>query len=499
MLQYGVRKLAHTLLVALGVVTLVFAALRLSGDPAATMLPGDASVEELVALRKTLGLDKPLPVQYASFLVGAVTGDFGISFRHQQPALGLVMDRLPATLELAFAALVLAVVVAVPLGIIAALNRGRLADVLAMAFAVVGQATPYFWMGIMLILIVSVELGWLPTSGRGSFAHLILPAITLGTHFAASLARLTRTAMLEVLGQNYVTTARAKGLPERTVILAHALKNASVPVVTLIGLQFGTLLGGAVVTDVRQPGRAPAAAGVGPGRQCPASSRHRSPRAGSALAPDLGSAHLVADRAGRHRPGRRRRLADRPRQRLLSRPCRPRRDEADRRPARVSVRAAGHRGDRRGRRQHSRPRHRAGHRLVGRPRAHHPWARPEPAGARLRAGGASAGRPHAAHPVPPPAPRDLVRHPDPGHLRRRADHHSRIYAVLPRPGRAAAHAVMGLRSAGRRGVRTAGVVDVRISGAGHHGRGARRQPGRRCAARCPRSADSIPGPGLGHI
>src|SRR2546426_9601579 len=248
MLQYGVRKLAHTLLVALGVVTLVFAALRLSGDPAATMLPGDASVDELVALRKTLGLDRPIPVQYVSFLASAVTGDFGISFRHQQPALGLVIDRLPATLELAFAALVLAVVVAIPLGIIAALNRGRLAD-LAMAFAVVGQATPYFWMGIMLILIVSVELGWLPTSGRGSFAHLILPAITLGTHFAASLARLTRTAMLEVLGQNYVTTARAKGLPERTVILAHALKNASVPVITLIGLQFGTLLGGAVVTE----------------------------------------------------------------------------------------------------------------------------------------------------------------------------------------------------------------------------------------------------------
>ena len=160
-----------------------------------------------------------------------------------------MLDRLPATLELAFAALVLAVVVAVPLGIIAALNRGRLADVLAMAFAVVGQATPYFWMGIMLILGVSVELGWLPTSGRGTWAHLILPAITLGTHFAASLARLTRTAMLEVLGQNYVTTARAKGLPERTVILAHALKNASVPVITLIGLQFGTLLGGAVVTE----------------------------------------------------------------------------------------------------------------------------------------------------------------------------------------------------------------------------------------------------------
>ena len=216
MARYAVRKLIHTAFVALGVVSLVFVALRMSGDPAATMLPGEASVEELTALRRELGL---------------------------------VLDRLPATLELAFAALVLAVVGAVPLGIIAALNRGRLADVLAMAFAVVGQATPYFWMGIMLILVVSVELGWLPTSGRGTWAHLILPAITLGTHFAASLARLTRTAMLEVLGQNYVTTARAKGLPERTVILAHALKNASVPVITLIGLQFGTLLGGAVVTE----------------------------------------------------------------------------------------------------------------------------------------------------------------------------------------------------------------------------------------------------------
>ena len=160
-----------------------------------------------------------------------------------------MLERLPATLELAFAALLLAVVVALPLGIVAALYRGRAVDMLAMGFAVVGQATPYFWMGIMLILVVSVELGWLPTSGRGGWPHLILPAVTLGTHFAASLARLTRTSMLEVLGQNFVTTARAKGLGEPRVVLAHALKNAAVPVVTLIGLQFGTLLGGAVVTE----------------------------------------------------------------------------------------------------------------------------------------------------------------------------------------------------------------------------------------------------------
>jgi ABC-type dipeptide/oligopeptide/nickel transport system permease component len=248
-LEFVTRRLLHTALVTLGVVTLAFVALRLSGDPAATMLPGDASVDELRHLRHTLGLDQPLHVQYVAFLGGAVRGDFGESFRHQQPAFGLVLERLPATLELAFAALLLAVVVALPLGIVAALYRGRAVDMLAMGFAVVGQATPYFWMGIMLILVVSVELGWLPTSGRGGWPHLILPAVTLGTHFAASLARLTRTSMLEVLGQNFVTTARAKGLGEPRVVLAHALKNAAVPVVTLIGLQFGTLLGGAVVTE----------------------------------------------------------------------------------------------------------------------------------------------------------------------------------------------------------------------------------------------------------
>jgi peptide/nickel transport system permease protein len=249
MLGYVFRKVFHTAFVALGVVTLAFAALRLSGDPAATMLPGDASVEELVALRHQLGLDGPLWLQYVQFLGGALTGDFGTSFRHQQPALPLVLERLPATLELAGAALALAVALALPLGILAAVYRGRLLDVLAMAFAVVGQATPYFWMGIMLILVVSVELGWLPTSGRGGVERLILPAVTLGTHFAASLARLTRTSMLEVLGQQFVTTARAKGLSEWSVVLGHALKNAAVPVVTLIGLQFGTLLGGAVVTE----------------------------------------------------------------------------------------------------------------------------------------------------------------------------------------------------------------------------------------------------------
>jgi peptide/nickel transport system permease protein len=249
MVGYVFRKVFHTAFVAFGVVTLVFVALRMSGDPAATMLPGDASVDELVALRRQLGLDRPLWLQYLTFLGDVATGDFGTSIRHQQPALPLVLERLPATLELAGAALLLAVALALPLGVLAAVYRGRIVDVAAMAFAVVGQATPYFWMGIMLILIVSVELGWLPTSGRGGIERLILPAITLGTHFAASLARLTRTSMLEVFGQPFVTTARAKGLSEWSVVLGHTLKNAAVPVITLIGLQFGTLLGGAVVTE----------------------------------------------------------------------------------------------------------------------------------------------------------------------------------------------------------------------------------------------------------
>jgi len=161
-----------------------------------------------------------------------------------------VLERLPATLELAFASLLLAVCVAIPLGILAALHRGRVTDIVAMGLAVVGQATPFFWMGVMLILVVSVELGWLPTSGRGGLARLILPAITLATHLGASLARLTRTSMLEVLGENYLITARAKGLSEQSVILTHALKNAAIPITTLVALQFGTLLGGAVVTEM---------------------------------------------------------------------------------------------------------------------------------------------------------------------------------------------------------------------------------------------------------
>ena len=249
MRRYVFYKLLHTLGVALGVLTLVFLALRLSGDPAAMMVPPDASLQDIRAWRHELGLDVPLHEQYLRFLRDGLHGKFGTSFKHGVPAWPLVTERMWATAELALVALGLALAIGMPIGIVASRTRGSSYDALAMAFAVFGQATPYFWLGLMLILVFSVQIPIFPTGGRGDWRHLVLPGITLGTFFAASVARLTRSCMLEVLGTEYVLTARAKGLSERVVTLKHALKNALIPVVTLIGLHLGSLLGGAVVTE----------------------------------------------------------------------------------------------------------------------------------------------------------------------------------------------------------------------------------------------------------
>ena len=249
MRRYVFYKVLHTLGVALGVLTLVFLALRLSGDPAAMMVPPDASLQDIRAWRHELGLDVPLHEQYRRFLRDGLHGKFGTSFKHGVPAWPLVTERMWATAELALVALGLALAIGMPIGIVASRTRGSSYDALAMAFAVFGQATPYFWLGLMLILVFSVQIPIFPTGGRGDWRHLVLPGITLGTFFAASVARLTRSCMLEVLGTEYVLTARAKGLSERVVTLKHALKNALIPVVTLIGLHLGSLLGGAVVTE----------------------------------------------------------------------------------------------------------------------------------------------------------------------------------------------------------------------------------------------------------
>ena len=249
MLRYILRKVGHTLGVALGVLTLAFVALRMSGDPAAMMVPPDASMQDIQAWRHELGLDVPLYQQYARFLRDAVRGDFGTSFKHGVPAWGLVTERMWATGELALVALGLALAIGIPMGILASVKRGSAIDAGAMVLAVLGQATPYFWLGLMLILLFSVQIPLLPTGGRGDWRHLVLPGVTLGTFFAASVARLTRSSMLEVLGVEYVLTARAKGLGRAVVTLKHAFTNALIPVVTLVGLQLGGLLGGAVVTE----------------------------------------------------------------------------------------------------------------------------------------------------------------------------------------------------------------------------------------------------------
>jgi ABC-type dipeptide/oligopeptide/nickel transport system permease component len=237
-------------LVALGLVSsVVFVVMRLSGDPVPLLLPPDAPHSEIMRVRAELGLDQPLPVQYAVFVANILRGDFGRSIHFREPAIHVVAGYLGATLELGLTAFTLAVVVALPIGMLSAIRRNSALDHAAMGVALVGQSAPPFFLGILFILLLSLKAGLLPTSGRGEWANLVLPALTLGAFAMASVARLTRSAVLEVLSADYVRTARAKGLSETVVVAKHTLKNAALPIVTITGLQFGTLLGGAVVTE----------------------------------------------------------------------------------------------------------------------------------------------------------------------------------------------------------------------------------------------------------
>ena len=246
MTRYVLKRLIYAVFVIFCVVTIVFFLTRLSGDPARLMAAPDASDEEILELREALGLNKPLIVQYGEYLVRAVQGDFGMSYRHGEPAMQLVLDRLPMTMRLSGMALLIALLVALPLGLIAAVYRDSVLDQAAMTL---GQSFPTFWMGIMLILIFSETLRWLPTSGTGGIEYMILPAVTLSFQTTANVTMLLRSSMLEVLGTDYIRTARAKGVQERGVIVAHALRNAALPVITAISLQIGPMLGGAVVTE----------------------------------------------------------------------------------------------------------------------------------------------------------------------------------------------------------------------------------------------------------
>ena len=229
--------------------TVVFVVMRLSGDPVPLLLPADAPRSEYERVARELGTDRPLPVQYAVFLGHVVQGDFGRSIHFREPAMRVAIGYLPATVQLGLTAFVLAVLVAVPIGVLSAVRRNTIVDHAAMAVALVGQSAPTFFLGILFILLLSLKAGVLPTSGRGDWTHLVLPALTLGAFSMASIARLTRSALLEVLRQDYVRTARAKGLREWRVVAKHALRNAAIPVLTITGLQLGTLLGASVVTE----------------------------------------------------------------------------------------------------------------------------------------------------------------------------------------------------------------------------------------------------------
>ncbi len=250
MARYITQRLIQAVGVIIGVSMLVFVLVRvIPGDPARIMLSESASDEQVSQMRHILGLDQPLPVQYVVFVRQALAGDLGTSLFYGEPTLKVVADHLPATLLLGATSLVLALVIAVPVGVLSAVRRDSVWDFAGMGLAIVGQSVPAFWLGLMLVLVFSVFLGWLPSSGFGSPLHLVLPSVTLGAFICALSTRLIRSGLLEVLHEDYVRTARAKGLTERAVLSRHALRNTLIPLVTILGLQLGSLLGGAVITE----------------------------------------------------------------------------------------------------------------------------------------------------------------------------------------------------------------------------------------------------------
>ena len=236
--------------VVLGVATLVFALIHfVPGDPAQAMLGETASASDVADLRAALGLDKPLVVQYGHYMAGLARGDLGTSFRFRTPVTAEISQRLGATAELATAAIVVAIVIAIPLGMVGALFRGRAMDQGATVIALLGVSMPNFWLGPLMAIVFAVALGWLPVSGRGTWAHLVLPAVTLGAALAAMLARMTRASLIDELREPYVLAARARGLSYRRAVIVHALGNSLIPVITILGLQLGAVLTGTIITE----------------------------------------------------------------------------------------------------------------------------------------------------------------------------------------------------------------------------------------------------------
>jgi peptide/nickel transport system permease protein len=247
--RYIARSLIQAVAVALGIATLTFLIVHISGDPTQHLLPPNATREDIRVLKESMGFDRPLIEQYAVFMAGALRGDFGRSFWIARPALDLVMERMPSTILLTFTGLLTALAIGIPIGVMSAVRRYGWIDNLSTAFAMAGQAMPTFWLGLLFIMWFSLMIPILPASGAGGVQHLILPSLTLGLFLAPTLMRLTRSQVLDILTQDYVRTARAKGLTESRVVLVHVFRNVAAPIVTVIGLQFGRLLGGSIVTE----------------------------------------------------------------------------------------------------------------------------------------------------------------------------------------------------------------------------------------------------------
>lgn len=249
MFRFAIVRIGQTLITAIFVSMIVFSLARITGDPALTLLPTEATQEDRDFFRKQYGLDKPIYLQYLTFAKNVVSGDLGTSFRFREPALQLVLEGLSATLLLGISSMILATIIALPLGILSAVKRDTWIDTCTRWLAALGQSTPSFWLGLLLVLFFSVYLGWLPTSGHGELKHLALPAITLSFFTAGAIARLTRSNMLEALRSDFVRFERLSGLSEWRIVVRHSLRNASIPIVTFLALQFGVLLSGAVVTE----------------------------------------------------------------------------------------------------------------------------------------------------------------------------------------------------------------------------------------------------------
>jgi len=249
MQRYFVSKLGQSILLLLGVLVLVFFMLRLTGDPARLMLSREASPEQVEAFREAMGFNRPLLIQFGDFATKAIVGDFGDSLHFKTPAMPLVLQRLPATVQLAGTALLMATIIGIPIGLVGGFNPGSLLDSLGRLLALLGQSIPNFWLALILILFFAVRLGWLPSFGRDEFKSVILPAFVLGLPTLGQLVRLTRSAVLEIRGEDFIRTARSKGLEPRVIYAKHVLRNVSIPLISVIGVQFGYMLGGSIIIE----------------------------------------------------------------------------------------------------------------------------------------------------------------------------------------------------------------------------------------------------------